>query len=138
MVISWYAASNSHVWFLTQKINSGKKSFYLTFRYDTSVILHVILTNNVSLESQEDVDSIDTKIIPITQYWAAETVIELMYHIWHIGRERVNDVRSAEMNVNSYKPINSKHRCQTQVRCVLTLRMLQDNTCWRCDISHWH
>ena len=74
---------------MTPKINSGKKSFYLTFRYDTSVILHIILTNMVSLESQEDVNSIDTKIFPITYYWSAETVIEPMYQIWHIGRERV-------------------------------------------------
>ena len=67
-----------------------EKWFYLTSRYDTSVILHIILTNKVSLESQEDVDSIDINIFPITYYWAAETAIEPMYHIWYIGRERVN------------------------------------------------
>ena len=66
-----------------------EKWFYLTSRYDTSVILHIILTNKVSLESQEDVDSIDINIFPITYYWAAETAIEPMYHIWYIGRERV-------------------------------------------------
>ena len=56
--------------------------------------MHIILTNKVSLESQEDVDSIDINIIPITYYWAAETAIESIYHIWYIGRERVNSNKS--------------------------------------------
>ena len=58
------------------------------------MILHIILTNKVSLESQEDVDSIDVNNLPITYYWAAETAIEPMYHIWYIGRERVNSNKS--------------------------------------------
>ena len=41
----------------------------------------MILTNKVSLESQEDVDSIDINIFPITYYWAVETAIEPMYHM---------------------------------------------------------
>ena len=68
------------------------------------MILHIILTNKVSLESQEDVDSIDINIFPITYYWAAETAIEPMYHIWYIGRERVKHEEISVMLV-MYKNI---------------------------------
>ena len=67
--------------FVTPKIHSGNYGFYLTSRYNISVTLRGILTENV--------DSIDTRLIPITKYWAVETVIEQMCHTWRIGRERV-------------------------------------------------
>ena len=70
------------------------------------MILHIILTNKVSLESQEDVDSIDINISPITYYWAAETAIEPMYHIWYIGRERVKGLSLMGMNNANEWPLN--------------------------------
>ena len=58
ILISQHAASNSHVLFLKSKINSRKNGFNLTFRCNILVILHIILTNKVALESRENLDSI--------------------------------------------------------------------------------